>query len=111
MRELLENEKAEEKPARVEAEIEPDVWCTPTHVVEIQADEITRSPTHTCGKRGKEDCHSERSEESGESDDLGYALRFPRVVGFVREDRGPEDATAVQEVIGLYNTQSEKGKK
>lgn len=97
MRELLDVEKAGEKPARVEAEIEPDVWSAPTYVVEIQADEITRSPTHTCGMPY--------------GDDLGYALRFPRVVGFVREDRTPEDATTVQEVISLYNAQSEKGKK
>ena len=97
MRELLDKEKSEEKPARVEAEIEPDVWSNPVYVVEIQADEITRSPTHTCGKQ--------------EGDDLGYALRFPRVVGFVREDRGPEDATSVQEVVALYTVQIEKGKK
>ena len=96
MRELLDKVRAEEMPARVEAEIEPDVWSTPTYVVEIQADEITRSPTHTCGKHG--------------GDELGYALRFPRVIGFVREDRGPEDATSVQEVIRLYTVQTEKGK-
>ena len=97
IRELLDEEKAEQVPARVEAEIAPDVWSNPTHVVEIQADEITRSPTHTCGKQN--------------GDDMGYALRFPRVVGFVREDRGPEDATSVQEVIRLYTVQAEKGKK
>ncbi len=97
IRELLDKERAEEKPARVEAEIVPDVWSNPTHVVEIQADEITRSPTHTCGQQN--------------GDDMGYALRFPRVVGFVREDRSPEDATSVQEVIRLYTVQAEKGKK
>ena len=97
IRELLDKEKAEQIPARVEAEIAPDVWSNPTHVVEIQADEITRSPTHTCGKQN--------------GDEFGYALRFPRVVGFVREDRGPEDATSVEEVIRLYTVQSEKGKK
>ena len=97
MRELLDKERAEEMPARMEAEIEPDVWSTPTYVVEIQADEITRSPTHTCGKQG--------------GDGMGYALRFPRVIGFVREDRGPEDATSVQEVIRLYTVQAEKGSK
>ncbi len=97
IRELLDKERAEQMPARVEAEIAPDVWSNPTHVVEIQADEITRSPTHTCGKQN--------------GDDMGYALRFPRVVGFVREDRGPEDATSVQEVIRLYTVQAEKGKK
>ncbi len=96
MRELLDKERAEQVPARVEAEIEPDVWSTPTFVVEIQADEITRSPTHTCGKQG--------------GDGMGYALRFPRVIGFVREDRGPENATSVQEVIRLYTVQTEKGK-
>ncbi len=97
MRELLDKETSEEKPARVEAEIEPDVWSNPGYVVEIQADEITRSPTHTCGKQN--------------DDDLGYALRFPRVVGFVREDRGPEDATSVQEVAALYSVQIAKAKK
>jgi DNA ligase-1 len=97
MRGLLDDARTEHMPARVEAGIEPDVWSTPTQVVEIQADEITRSPTHTCGK--------------GYGDEMGYALRFPRVVGFVREDRGPESATSVNEVIGLYTTQIEKGKK
>ncbi len=97
IRELLDKERVEQMPARVAAEIEPDVWSAPTHVVEIQADEITRSPTHTCGR--------------GQEGELGYALRFPRVVGFVRQDRRPEDATSVQEVIRLYTVQAEKGKK
>ena len=97
MRALLDKEKTDHMPARVEAEVAPDVWTNPTHVVEIQADEITRSPTHTCGKH--------------QGDELGYALRFPRVVGFVREDRGPEDATSVQEVMGLYAAQLGKTKK
>lgn len=93
MREMLEETKVGQMPARVEAEIEPDVWCTPTHVAEIQADEITRSPNHTCGKH--------------DGDGMGYALRFPRVIGFVRKDRGPEDATSVREVVGLYTDQVE----
>lgn len=92
MREMLEESKVGQMPARVESEIEPDVWCTPTHVAEIQADEITRSPNHTCGKHN--------------GDGMGYALRFPRVIGFVRDDRGPEDATSVGEVIGLYGNQA-----
>jgi DNA ligase-1 len=62
-------------------------------VVEIQADEITRSPMHTTG-RGAEG--------------LGYALRFPRVLGFVRADRRPEDATTAEEVIGLYQKQGRR---
>jgi DNA ligase-1 len=69
------------------------VWCLPRYVVEIQADEITRSPMHTTGR-----------DEAG----LGYALRFPRVVGFVRADRRPEDATTVEEVAGLYQKQGQR---
>ncbi len=54
------------------------------------ADEITKSPVHTCGKKGAEP---------------GYALRFPRIVGWVREDKRPEDATTVQEISTLYGMQ------
>ncbi len=96
MREHLDDIKSDGRPARVEAEVEPDVWSLPTHVVEIQADEITRSPTHTCGRR--------------HGDELGYALRFPRVIGFMREDKRPEDATSVLEAIRLYEVQIEKAK-
>ena len=36
---------------------------------------------------------------------MGYALRFPRVIGFIRVDRRPEDATTVDEVRTLYQKQ------
>jgi DNA ligase-1 len=39
---------------------------------------------------------------------MGYALRFPRAVGFIRTDRRPEDATTVEEVVGLYQKQGQK---
>jgi ATP-dependent DNA ligase len=38
------------KPARVSSLIEPSVWLEPKIVVEVLADEITRSPIHTAGK-------------------------------------------------------------
>jgi DNA ligase N terminus len=57
------------------------------------ADEITRSPTHTAGKVGAEP---------------GYALRFPRLVSFRERDKKPEDATTVQELIEMYNSQGKK---
>ena len=57
------------------------------------ADEITRSPMHTCGMR------------DGES---GYALRFPRLVSFRDADKHPEDATTVAEIIGLYEQQGRR---
>jgi DNA ligase-1 len=93
LREMLDAIEEGERPARVESLLEPDVWCVPRYVVEIQADEITRSPMHTTGRSETE---------------MGYALRFPRAVGFLREDRRPEDATTVQEVIGLYQKQGKK---
>ncbi len=70
--------------------ITPDVWVEPKLVVEVLADEITRSPLHTCGKSGQEP---------------GYALRFPRMLDGVRTDKAPEDATSEQEIIELYRTQ------
>jgi DNA ligase-1 len=78
------------KPARVEAVMEPDVWVEPKYVIEMQADEITRSPIHTAGKSG---------------DEPGYALRFPRVVHFIRADKKPEDATTVREILKMFEKQ------
>jgi DNA ligase-1 len=87
---LLDKIAVREKPARVDSLVEPDVWAEPRYVIEIQADEITRSPVHTCGKQG---------------DEPGYALRFPRVMGFLRQDRQPEDATTVAEVLEMFKAQ------
>ena len=78
------------KPARVESLMIPDVWVEPQYVVTVTADEITRSRLHTAGKKGEEP---------------GYALRFPRVQGFIREDKGPQDATTVKEIIELAKLQ------
>ncbi len=55
--------------------LEPDVWVEPEIVVEVAADEITRSPTHSAG----------------------WALRFPRLVKF-REDKGVEQITTLREI-------------
>ena len=62
-------------------------------MIEVLADEITRSPMHTCGK-----C-------DGES---GYALRFPRLVSFRDADKRPEDATTVAEIVALYAQQGQR---
>jgi DNA ligase-1 len=34
--------------------------------------------------------------------DAGLALRFPRFTGRWRDDKAPEDATTVQEILDLY---------
>ena len=56
----------------------PDVWVEPKVVVEVAADEITVSPTHTAG----------------------YALRFPRLVKF-RDDKNVENITTLDEIKGM----------
>jgi DNA ligase 1 len=85
--------EVDHRPARVSSLIEPSVWVEPQLVLEVLADEITRSPTHTAGKVGAEP---------------GYALRFPRLVSFRERDKQPEDATTVQELIELYQSQGRK---
>lgn len=70
----------------VPAGLEQDVWVEPGMVVEILADTITRSPNHTAGKV---------------EDEAGYALRFPRLVTW-RDDKSPEQATSVEEIVALY---------
>ena len=88
--------KVSKKPARVSSVIEPSVWITPKIVIEILADEITRSPIHTAGAFVN---------QSGERES-GYALRFPRLVSFRTADKNPEDATTVKELIEMYNLQN-----
>ena len=38
----------------------------------------------------------------------GYALRFPRLVSFRENDKKPEDATTVEELIELYQSQGQR---
>ncbi len=93
IRERTKGLEVDHRPARVSSLIEPSVWVEPQLVLEVLADEITRSPTHTAGKVG---------------DEPGYALRFPRLVSFRERDKQPEDATTVQELIELYHSQGRK---
>lgn len=90
LRPLLDSNASRERPAGVDSLIQPDVWVEPRHVMEVLADEITRSPLHTCGKVG---------------DAAGYALRFPRLVDGVRADRAAADATTEAEILELYRLQ------
>lgn len=82
--------KVDSKPARVQSILAPSVWIKPEIVIEVLADEITRSPVHTAGKQGS---------------DPGYALRFPRLVKFREADKKAEDATTVEELIKMYKGQ------
>ncbi len=90
--------KVDHKPARVQSLIEPSVWVKPEIVIEVLADEITRSPLHTAGMNKL---------ESGEVQP-GYALRFPRLVSFRNKDKRPEDATSVHELEEMFKLQGKK---
>ena len=63
----------------MEKTLEPDVWVKPEVVVEIAADEITVSPSHSAK----------------------YALRFPRLVKF-REDKSVKEITTLDEIEAMY---------
>ena len=92
LKELLDNYKVSEKPPQVDSGAAPDVWVEPQVVVTVVADEITRSPFHTAGKPRY-------------IQDSGYALRFPRIQGFVRTDKRPEDVTTEKEVHDMFTRQ------
>jgi len=89
---MLEDFRRETRHPRVDALLEADVWFSPNLVVEVLGDEITLSPIHTCA-------FNVVREESG------LAIRFPRFTGRWREDKAPEDATSVDEIVGMYNAQ------
>lgn len=63
---------------QVDDSLIPDQWVKPGLVVEIAADEITRSPNHAAG----------------------VALRFPRLIK-IRSDKKWSDATTMQELDSL----------
>ena len=84
--------EVDDKPARINSIVVPDVWLEPAIVVEVLADEITPSPRHTAGMS---------------ADHPGFALRFPRIVSLRTEDKKPEDATSVREIREMFQQQRE----
>lgn len=60
----------------------PDVWTVPKMVVEVSADSISNSTKHS----------------------LGLSLRFPRFLK-IREDKGVNEATTLEELKGIYKLQ------
>lgn len=94
--------KSETKPALYDVDkmMSVDVWVKPEIIVEIKADIITRSSVHTAGRVLK----ASRSGSAFDVDVPGYALRFPRLVQF-RNDKKPEDSTALKEVEEIFKMQ------
>jgi DNA ligase-1 len=89
---LLEEHKISRKSPRVDAKVESEVWFEPKVVIEVIASEITLSPIYTAGL-------DEIREGSG------LALRFPKFTGKLRDDKAPEDATSVTELVEIYQKQ------
>ncbi|HET7149460.1 MAG TPA: ATP-dependent DNA ligase [Candidatus Nitrosopolaris sp.] len=88
----LEKHIFKHKHPRVDSKMETDVWFEPKIVIEIIASEITLSPSHTAGINSIRQSY-------------GLALRFPKFTGKIRDDKNPEDATTVEELISIYKQQ------
>lgn len=83
LKKLFDTWKTQEKPKEylATASLECDIWIKPQIVVEVKADEITKSPMHMAK----------------------LALRFPRLIK-IRE-KSPDDATTLKEVNELFKLQ------
>jgi len=107
-----------EKPKNVECQkdLYPDVWIQPDIVIEVTADEITRSPNHTAG-HGEVSSRTKpveaRPVQTGSvqagsvqagSVAVGFALRFPRFLRY-RDDKDRYGTTSVKELLDLYEQQ------
>lgn len=83
-----------EKPENVEVDkiLYPDVWVKPQIVMEIIADEITRSPAHTAARGLKSSVLKDDSTK-------GLSIRFPRMKIWKRDKDYPN---TVDEIIRMY---------
>ncbi len=89
---LFEEYRTDHVHPRVSSKIEADYWFVPAKVLEIRGAELTLSPSHTCGL-------------DLVKDGTGLALRFPRFTGKWRDDKAPQDATTVHEIVDMYQSQ------
>ena len=78
----LEIGKKPKEYGKVAKNLIPDIWVSLDLVVELAADEVTKSSVHSAG----------------------YALRFPRLVKF-RDDKSVEQITTVEEIKKLFGLQ------
>lgn len=92
---LLKPFESHVKPPGVESNMLPDIWFRPHLVIETIASELTLSPIHTAAMGRIRPA-------------AGISLRFPKFTGKIRSDKGAEDATTVEEIVGMYNRQLKK---
>lgn len=73
------------KNAEINKKYNCDVWTEPKIVVEIAADELSKSTDHSAG----------------------FALRFPRMIKY-RADKNPKDTTSPEEIKQMHKNQNGK---
>jgi len=96
--EKLKSLKRDRRPARVDSNLDADVWFDPEVVLEVRGAEITVSPVHTAAR-------------DAIRPGAGLAIRFPRFTGRWRDDKGPEDATTTKELLEMYRGQMKQAKR
>lgn len=90
----LQELKIDNQPENVlvDKTLAPDVWVSPKIVMEIVADEITRSPVHTAAIGVK-------AKVKNDDPDKGLSIRFPRMKKWKRDKEYPN---TVDEIIRMY---------
>jgi len=96
--ERLKGARRDRRPARVDSKLDADVWFDPQVILEVRGAEITVSPVHTAA-------------QDAIRPGAGLAIRFPRFTGRWRDDKGPEDATTVDELLEMSRRQLKQAKK
>ncbi len=79
--------KEVEKGVVFDKGLEADVWVVPRYVITVEADEVSKNIGKGSGEVAR-----------------GLSLRFPRLIEFGR-DKGPYDATTLNELLSIYNKQ------
>lgn len=80
---------------RVRPGIDMDVWFVPSKVLEVVGAELTLSPIH-------------KAAWGALKEGAGLAVRFPRFTGRFRDDKRPEQATGLDELIQLFKDQGHR---
>ncbi len=89
---ILSDKITIKKDPRIQSGLEADVWFEPEVVIEIVASEITLSPIHKVAQ--------DKIRKGS-----GLALRFPKFTGRIRFEKTSENATSIDEIVTLYNSQ------
>ena len=82
----------------VENSLIPDFWVEPKIIIEVEADEITRSPSHTA-------CRDLKSNVKKDDFKKGLSFRFPRLKVW---NRDKISSTTSDELIRIYELSRER---